>query len=152
MFSFWSKAWNIQEKNTFANKEVVTLKFLPFHGLERQSPLWITPVLTFISTCQCLKLETNGRQASPADRNCLSNREAISKATKIGAMNSSCNFLCKLLARKLQFPKSKLRWFDLLNAFLSQIQGCTLTHRKWSTLYTLYIEIRPKCHITWSWF
>ena len=153
MFSFWSKAWNVQEKQTnkqtSGDQEIMTLNSLSFCGLERQSPLLITPASTAISTCQHLKLETNGRQASPAGRNCLSSREAISKATKIRAMNSSCDSLCKLLALKLKFPKRKPHWFSLLNAFLSQRQGCTLAAKELSILHTLYTEIRPKRFLTW---
>lgn len=128
----------------FGGQEIMTLKSLSFCGWETQSPLLITPAPTSISTCQHLNLETNGRQASPADRNCLSNREAISRATRTRAMNSSCGSLCKLLAVKLKFPKRKPHWGSLLNAFLSETQGWILAARKLSTLHTLYTEIRAK--------
>lgn len=152
MFSFWSKAWNVLAKKIISGDwEIITLKSLSFCGPRKTKPFTNhPPAPTSISTCQRLKLETNGRQASPADSNCLSNREAISKATKIWAMNSSCDSLCKLLAVKLKFPQRKLHWCSLLNAFLPQMQGCTLAARKLPIPHTLYTEIRPKRFTTWS--
>lgn len=132
----------------------MTLNSLSFCGLERQSPLLITPTPTSISTCQHLKLESNGRQASPAGHNCLSNREAISKATKIRAMYSSCDSLCKLLPVKLKFPKRKpvpiqsIKCIPISNAELyssSQeiVDALYIVHRdKTQELYNLTLNLR----------